>query len=111
MYTKCVAKNKYGLSINDLLSFFTWFLSIVKKSLFQTNNSKNINVIMVMDNLIEYSDNYSKTSGGLWQFYRDDPNDNITEPESFKSKTKISWKTPDADNKKCCDSSSIKIFN
>ena len=23
---------------------------------------------------MEYSDNYSKTSGGLWQYYRDEPN-------------------------------------
>ena len=26
-----------------------------------------------MYNLIEYSDNYSKTSGSLWQYYRDEP--------------------------------------
>ena len=31
-----------------------------------------------MSNLIEYSDNYSKTSGSLWQYYRNEPfiNDN-----------------------------------
>ena len=29
-----------------------------------------------MYNLIEYSDNYLKTSGSLWQYYRDNPNDN-----------------------------------
>ena len=28
--------------------------------------------------LIEYSDNYSKTSGGLWQYYRDQPNATLT---------------------------------
>ena len=28
---------------------------------------------MPMYNLIEYSDNYAKTSGCLWQYYRDDP--------------------------------------
>ena len=39
---------------------------------------------MLMYNLIEYSDNYSKTSGSLRQYYSDDPNDNITQPESFK---------------------------
>ena len=33
---------------------------------------------MPMYNLIEYSDNYSKTSGSLWQYYKDDPNDSIT---------------------------------
>ena len=41
---------------------------------------------MPMYNLIEYSDNYSKTSGSLWQYYKDDPNDNFTDSESFKSK-------------------------
>ena len=33
---------------------------------------------MPMYNLIEYSNNYSKTSGSLWQYYRNEPNDNIT---------------------------------
>ena len=51
---------------------------------------------MPMYNLIEYSNNYSKTSGSLWQCHRDDPNDNITESESFKYKTKITGKTPPA---------------
>ena len=47
-----------------------------------------------MYNLIEYSDNYSKTSGSLWKYYKDDPNDNIADSESFKSKVKITGKTP-----------------
>ena len=46
-----------------------------------------------MCNLIEYSDNYSKTSGSLWQYYKDDLNDNIRQSESLKSKTKITEKT------------------
>ena len=41
-----------------------------------------------MYNLIEYTNNYSKASGSLWKYYKDDPNDNITQFESFKSKTK-----------------------
>ena len=41
-----------------------------------------------------------KTSGSLWQYYRDDLNDNITESESFKYKVKIIGKTPAAGNKK-----------
>ena len=36
------------------------------------NNAKNIDVVISMYNLIEYSDNFSKTSGYLWQFYRDE---------------------------------------
>ena len=39
---------------------------------------------MPMYNLIEYSDNYSKTSGSLWQNYKDDLNDNMPDSESFK---------------------------
>ena len=36
---------------------------------------------MPMYNLIKYSENYWKTSGRLWQYYRDDRNDNITQSE------------------------------
>ena len=48
------------------------------------DNAQDIDIVMPMYNLIEYSDNYSKTSGSLWQYYKDDPNDNITQSESFK---------------------------
>ena len=53
-----------------------------------------------MYNLIEYSDNYSKTSGSLWNYYRDESNDNLTDSESFKSKIKITGKTPADGNTK-----------
>ena len=53
---------------------------------------------MPMYNLIDYSDNCSKTSGSLWQYYKDDPNDNIVQSESFKCKIKITGKTPAAGN-------------
>ena len=49
---------------------------------------------MSMYNLIEYSDNYSKTSGILWQYYRDEPNNNLADSESFKPKIKITENTP-----------------
>ena len=38
------------------------------------------------NNLIEYSDDYSKTSGCLCQYCRDEPNASLTNSESFKSK-------------------------
>ena len=41
----------------------------------QTDNAKNIDVVMPMYNLKEYIDSYSKTSGHLWECYRDEPND------------------------------------
>ena len=55
---------------------------------------------MPMYNLTEYSDNYSKTSGSLWQYYRDESNDNLADSEPFKSKIKITGKTPVASNEK-----------
>ena len=66
----------------------------------QVDNATDIDIVMPMYNLIEYSDNYAKTSGGLWQYYRDEPNDNLTNSESFKSKIKITGKTPNNDNEK-----------
>ena len=42
----------------------------------EIDNAKNIDIVMLMHVLIEYSNNYSKTSGRLWQCYKDEPNDN-----------------------------------
>ena len=53
-----------------------------------------------MYNLIEYSDNYSKTSGSLYQYYKDDPNNNIIDSESFKYKGKITGKDLEDGNTK-----------
>ena len=59
------------------------------------DNAQDIDIAMPMHNLIEYSDNYSKTSGHLWQYYKDDPNNDLRESEPFKSKNEITGKTPD----------------
>ena len=56
------------------------------------DNAQDIDIVMPLYNLIEYSDNYSKTSGSLWQYYKDDPNDNIENSESFKYKIKLTGK-------------------
>ena len=54
------------------------------------DNGKDLGVVILMYNLIEYSDNYSKASASLYLFYRDEPNDNdITESKSFKLKSKF----------------------
>ena len=66
----------------------------------QVDNAEDIDIVMPMYNLIEYSDNYAKTTGSLWQYFRDEPDDNIEDSESFKSKIKITGKTPDDDNEK-----------
>ena len=66
----------------------------------QVHNAKDIDIVMPIYNLIEYSDNYAKTTGSLWQYFRDEPNDNLADSELFKSKIKITGKTPNNDNEK-----------
>ena len=60
-----------------------------------------------MYNLIEYSKDYRKTTGSLWNYYRDEPNnfpadnynaDPITNSASFKYKSSIIGKTTDNDD-------------
>ena len=36
----------------------------------------------------------------MWQYYRDDPHENIVHSESFKFKINITWKTPFGGNTK-----------
>ena len=70
----------------------------------QIDYAQKVDIITSMYNLIEYSDAYSKTSGSLWQYYRDEPaldnNGNITDfsddnnnSASFKFKQKITGQT------------------
>ena len=47
--------------------------SISKTTNTQVDNAEGIDIIMPMYNLIEYSDNYSKTSGTLSQYCKDTP--------------------------------------
>ena len=73
----------------------------------QIDNAKYIDTVMPMYNLIEYSDNYLKTSGSLWQYCKEipavDDDGNIVNfnganaTDSFNFKTKITGKTA-ADN-------------
>ena len=66
----------------------------------EIDNAKDIDIVMPMYNLIEYSDNYWKTSGSLWQYCKDDQNDNLGNSRSFKYKRKITAKTPNDGNTK-----------
>ena len=38
------------------------------------DNAEDLDVVMSMYNLLEYSKNYRKTTGSLWNYYRDEPN-------------------------------------
>ena len=50
----------------------------------QADNAKDIDIVMTMYNLIEYSDNYAKTTGSLWQYLRDEPDDDIEDSKSLE---------------------------
>ena len=64
----------------------------------QVDNAQDIDIVMPMYNLIEYSDNYSKTSESLWQHCKDIPaaannnatvnfaENNLTDSLTFKAK-------------------------
>ena len=83
----------------------------------QTNNDKDIGKVLPMYNLIEYSDNYSKTSRNLWQYHKDIPavnnNGNIVdfngnnETGSLKFKIKI---TGQIDNNGRIDNVEIMVL-
>ena len=71
----------------------------------QADNAKDIDIVMPIYNLIEYSDNYSETSGSLWQYCKDMPglNNNgdivvfngANATDLFKFKAKITGQTDD----------------
>ena len=77
---------------------FTNYISEINNA--QIDNAKDIDIAKPMYNLRECSNNYSKTSGSLWQYYRDEPNDKPEKSEPFKFKIKIIEKTPAAGNEK-----------
>ena len=74
----------------------------------EIDNAQYIDIVMPMYYLIEYSDNYSKTSGSLWQYCKEIPavNDNgaivdfngANDTDSFNFKTKITDQTADNNN-------------
>ena len=60
----------------------------------QVDNAEDLDVVMQMYNLLEYSKNYRKTTGSLWNYYRDEPSNPLSSnSESFKCKTNITGNT------------------
>ena len=41
------------------------------------DNAEDLDVVMPMYNLLENSKNYRKTTGSLWNYYRDEPNGGV----------------------------------
>ena len=74
-------------------------------------NAEDLDIVIPMYDLLEYSKNYRKTTGSLFNYYRDEldddfdddnlnPNETVVESKSFKYKTSITGNTyelaPDA---------------
>ena len=60
----------------------------------QIDNAEDLDVVMPKYNSFEYSKNYRKTTGSLWNYYRDQPSNPLSaNSESFKYKTSITGNT------------------
>ena len=56
----------------------------------QIGNAEDLDIVMPMYNLLEYSKNYRNTTGSLWNYYRDESSNPLSSnSESFKYKTSI----------------------
>ena len=50
------------------------------------DNAEDLDIVMPIYNLLEYSDNYSMTSGSLWNYYRDEVNDSAIENPNINNR-------------------------
>ena len=77
------------------------------------DNAEDLDIVMPIYNLLEYSDNYSMTLAILWNYYRDEINDSAIKinnddnkinndktitSKSFEYKTRIIGSTPNDNN-------------
>ena len=80
---------------------FTSCISKINNTLI--DNAEDLDIVMPMYNLLEYSKNYRKTTGSFWNYYRDEPNSSICgennnvnysikDSKSFDYKTSITGK-------------------
>ena len=62
------------------------FINCISKIIgIQIGNVEDLDIVMPMYSLLEYSKNYRKTAGSLWKFYRDEPRNPLSSnSESFK---------------------------
>ena len=58
------------------------------------DNAEDLDIVMPMYYLLEYSKNYRKTTGSLWNYYRNEQSNPLSSnSESFKHKTSSVGKT------------------
>ena len=84
-------------------------------------NAEDLDIVMPIYNLLEYSNNYEKTSGSLFNYYRDEPSEitigagnkainiSIRNSKSFDYKTKIIGSLDDGEDEKEDDTIAIPL--
>ena len=115
------SSNRKNITIKNCATF-TNCISEINNT--QIDNAKEIGIVMPMYNLIEYSDNYFKTSRSLWHYCRhkpflnadgtigDFPTDNNNSALFKLKKKKIAGRTGNDGTKNVkLRKSTFKIFN
>ena len=81
------AKRNKSIAFKNNAPFFNY---ISKINGIKIDNAEDLDVVMPMYNLLEYSKSYKKTTGSLWNYYRDEPSNPLSSnSESFKYRTSI----------------------
>ena len=65
-------RKKQSISFKNNAPFFNY---ISKINGVKIDNAEDLDVVMPMYHLLEYSKNYSKTTGSLWNYYKNEPSD------------------------------------
>ena len=90
-------KKKKAVAFKNNVPFINCILKINGVKI---DNAEDLDVVMPVYNLHEYSKNYRKTTGSLWNYYRDEPSNLLSSnSESFKYKTSIAGNTYNVDEK------------
>ena len=85
-------KHNKNLAFKDNALFMKF---ISETNNIKIDNAEDLDVVMSMYDLLEYSKNYKKTTGSLWSYCRDGPSNPLSNnSESFKHKTSILGKSP-----------------
>ena len=80
-------KRNKNLAFKNVAPFINW---ISKSNGVKIDNTEDLDVLMLMYNLLECSKNYRKTTGSLWNYYRDEPSNPLSlNSGSFEYKTSI----------------------
>ena len=90
-------ENNKGVAFKNNATFIN---CIVKINGVKIDNAEDLNVVMPIYNLLEYSKDYRKTTERWWNYYRDEPSNPLSSnSEPFKYKTSITGNTYNVDKK------------